>query len=125
MSAKAGAAAIADPNRRVRRHPRYRCNFPVTVTLFAGDSYRRLGAHCRDLSRAGMGILVAEELTPGDVVSLNFCFPGSAHTWEIRAIVRHRRGYHYGIEFVTITKELGKEIREFAKGLDPALEDGH
>jgi hypothetical protein len=118
MSAKAGTAASPDPNRRVRRHPRYTCNFPVTVILFAGDSYRRLDAHCRNLSEAGMGILLAEELQAGDVVSLSFYFPESSQEWEVRGVLRHRRGYHYGLEFISASTELHRIMRRFMKGLE-------
>lgn len=119
MSAKAGTAASPDPNRRVRRHPRYTCNFPVTVTLFAGDNYRRLDAHCKNLSEAGMGILLAEELEAGEVVSLSFSFPESSRGWELRAVLRYRRGYHYGLEFIAVSTELSRIMRRFMKGLEP------
>lgn len=118
MSAKAGSAPTPDPNRRVRRHSRCTCNFPMVVTLFAGDSYRRLDAHCKNLSEAGMGILLAEELAAGEVVSLRFCFPGSSQEWEVRAILRHRRGYHYGLEFISVSTELKRIMRRFMKGLE-------
>jgi len=118
MSAKAGIAPTPDPNRRVRRHLRYTCNFPVTVTLFAGDSYRRLDAHCKNLSEAGMGILLAQELVAGEVVSLKFSFPESSQEWEPRAVLRHGRGYHYGLEFISLTTELSRAIRRFVQGLD-------
>jgi hypothetical protein len=118
MSAKAGTAPSPDPNRRVRRHPRYTCNFPVTVTLFAGDSYRRLDAHCKNLSEAGMGILLAQELDAGEVVSLKFSFPESPQEWELRAVLRHRRGYHYGLEFISVGTELKRIMRRFMKGLE-------
>lgn len=64
MSAKAELATTHDPNRRQRRHSRYRCNFPVTLTLLAADCYRNLDAHCKAFSNGGMGILVAAELIP-------------------------------------------------------------
>ena len=119
MSAKAETAAILDPNRRLRRHSRYRCNFPVRVTLLAGDGYRQLDAHCKDLSKAGMGVLLAEELAPGEVLSLNFSLPGPKQQWELRGILRHRRGYYYGLEFISLTPEQSAAVRRFTQGLEP------
>jgi c-di-GMP-binding flagellar brake protein YcgR len=110
-----GTATSPDPNRRVRRHPRYTCNFPVSVTLLAGEHYRHFDAHCKNLSKGGMGILLAEELSMGEVVTLSFALSGSAQQWEIRAILRHRRGYHYGVEFVSIPPELSRTMRRFLK----------
>jgi c-di-GMP-binding flagellar brake protein YcgR len=119
MSAKAGTAATPDPNRRLRRDPRYRCNFPVTVTLLAGNGYRQLNAHCKDLSKAGMGILLAEDLALGEVLSLNFSIPGSSQQWEVRAVLRYRRSYHYGLEFISLTPEQGATLHRFVQGLEP------
>jgi len=110
-----GTATSPDPNRRVRRHPRYTCSFSVTVTLLAGEQYRHFDAHCKNLSKGGMGILLAEELTMGEVVTLSFVLSGSTQPWEVRAILRHRRGYHYGVEFVSVPPELSRAMRRVLK----------
>jgi c-di-GMP-binding flagellar brake protein YcgR len=115
---EAGTAAVPELNRRQRRHPRHRCSFPVIVTVFAGDNYQRLDAHCKDLSQAGMGILLASELAAGEVVSLAFSLPGVPSTWEVRAILRHRRGYQYGLEFISLTTEQSRTMRQFVRDLD-------
>jgi len=90
--------------RRRRRHARYYAHFPVGVTLLGGDGYKRLDAHCKDLSEAGIGILIADELALGEVASLEFSLPDGPSAWEIRAVLRHRRGYHYGFEFLSLTR---------------------
>ncbi len=90
--------------RRRRRHARYYAHFPVGVTLLGGDGYKRIEAHCKDLSEAGIGILVADELVLGEVASLEFSLPEAPSPWEVRAVLRHRRGYHYGFEFLSLTR---------------------
>ena len=50
-----------------------------------------------------MGALVAAELKIGEVASLNFSLPGQPQEWEVRAVLRHRRGFHYGFEFLALT----------------------
>jgi hypothetical protein len=104
MSSQPGKARRAMPERRHRRHPRYRSEFAVAITLFAGNQYQTLEAHCKDLSEAGMGALLAAEVPMGEVVSLNFCLPGLTEAWELRAVLRHRRGFHYGWEFLSLTE---------------------
>jgi hypothetical protein len=99
--------------RRRRRHPRYSADFPVAVTLLGGDGYKRLDAHCKDLSVAGIGMLVAEELSTGEVASLDFSLPGTPARWEVRAVLRHRRGYHYGFEFLSLTREQSETLSVF------------
>jgi hypothetical protein len=119
MAAKAGTAAIADSKRRIRRHPRYSCNFSVTVKLFAGDRYQHIDGNCKDLSQAGMGLLLAAELAEGEVLSLNFSLPGLSQKWDVRAILRHRRGYHYGLEFVSLPSELTQTVLQVLQKLKP------
>ena len=119
MSAHPGKASPA-PDRRKRRHPRYRSDFPARITLFVGDQYQKLEAHCKDLSEAGMGVLVAAELKMGEVVSLNFCLPGLIESWDVRTVLRHRRGYHYGFEFLSLTRERSEALKNYLQTLERA-----
>jgi c-di-GMP-binding flagellar brake protein YcgR len=118
MSSQAGKAPKAQAERRQRRHPRYRIEFPVTVILLSEGGHRRIDAHGRDLSTAGIGMLIAAELKLGEVAALNFALPGSQQEWKLRAVLRHRRGYHYGFEFLSIRPE---EV-SFLAGYLPKLE---
>ncbi len=111
--------AMKPIDRRRRRHPRYRADFLVTVSCFSGDAYQKLDGHCRDLSAAGIAILLATELTVGEVAGLSFSLPGSALAWEVRAVVRYRRGYHYGFEFLSLTSEQQTSLNSYFNGLEP------
>ena len=106
-------------DRRRRRHPRYRADFRVAVSHLLGDQYQKLEGHCRDLSEAGIGILVAVELNTGEVAGLSFRLPGSDLPWEVRAVARYRRGYHYGFEFLSMTGEQQRALADHFKGLEP------
>lgn len=118
MSAQPGKAVKSRAERRQRRHPRYRIEFPVTVILLSEGGHRRVDAHCRDMSVAGIGMLIASELNLGEVAALSFALPGSPQGWELRAVLRHRRGYHYGFEFLAINSEQVN----FLTGYLPKLE---
>jgi c-di-GMP-binding flagellar brake protein YcgR len=118
MSSQPGKALKARAERRQRRHPRYRVEFPVTVILLSDGEHRRIDAHGRDLSTAGIGMLIAAELKLGEVAALNFALPGSPQEWKLRAVLRHRRGYHYGFEFLSIRPEEAS----FLAGYLPKLE---
>jgi hypothetical protein len=91
----------------------------VTVGLLAGTAYLRLEGHGRDLSVAGIGILLAAELAGGEVVGLRFSLPESGD-WEVRAVMRHRRGYHYGFEFLALTAAQKELLAEHVQGLERA-----
>ena len=118
MSTIPKKALKAALNRLRRRYPRYRCEFPVTVSLFAGEERQQLNAHCRDLSEAGIGVLIAAELTPGDVASLAFTLPGRSQSWEARAVLRHRRGFHYGFEFLSLSDQQIKLLQGYLSSLE-------
>jgi c-di-GMP-binding flagellar brake protein YcgR len=122
MSSQPGNAAKRAPERRKRRYPRYRSEFPVRVTLFSGEEHQFLDAHCRDLSAAGIGMLLAAELTPGEVVELSFSPPGLDH-FRIRAVLRHRRGYHYGFEFLSLSEQQSNVVSGYLANLERADSD--
>lgn len=121
MSSQPGKSLKSTAARRQRRYPRYRSEFPVKVTLFSGAEHQQLDAHCRDLSEAGIGMLVAAELQVGEVVSLNFSLPGVPQAYsDVRAVLRHRRGYHYGFEFLSISEPQNKALADYFPSLERA-----
>jgi hypothetical protein len=119
MPASTPKRATNQIDRRRRRHPRYRGDFRVTVSYLLGDDYQKLEGHCGDLSEAGIGILLAAELNGGEVTGLRFTLPGAAIPWEVRAVVRFRRGYHYGFEFLSLAGEQQESLKNYLKGLEP------
>jgi hypothetical protein len=120
MSVSTPKPAKTPTDRRRRRHPRYQSDFRVAVTHLLGNAYQKLEGHSRDLSEAGIGVLLAAELNVGEVASLNFSLSGSATAWEVRAVVRYRRGYHYGFEFLSLTNDQRESLKGFLTGLPPA-----
>lgn len=120
MTPKPGKAFLDAPGRRQRRFPRYRSSFPVSVTLLAAGRYEQLDAHCKDLSEAGIGVLLAAELTSGEVVYLKFKLPGVPEPWEVRGVLRHRRGYHYGFEFLSLSPEQDGMLKQLVRSLERA-----
>jgi PilZ domain len=118
MPASTPKPAIHPADRRRRRHARFRGDFRVTVSILQGHEYHKLEGHCRDLSEAGMGILLAAELNVGEVVGLSFALPGVS-PWELRAVLRFRRGYQYGFEFLSLPAKQREVLRNHLKGLTP------
>jgi hypothetical protein len=116
MPASNPKPATNQPERRRRRHPRYRDDFGVAVTLLLGSHYQKIDGHCRDLSEAGIGLLLATDLKVGDVAGLSFSLRDSI-PWEVRAVLRYRRGYHYGFEFLSLTVAQQEFLRAYLKNL--------
>jgi c-di-GMP-binding flagellar brake protein YcgR len=123
MSAHPGKARKRVLERRQRRYPRYRAEFPVTLTLFSGNEHKHLDGHCRDLSQAGIGVLIASELAVGEVMSLSFTLPGVPEPWNLRAVLRCRRGYHYGFEFLSLSAQQLNTLAEHVSNLERADSD--
>lgn len=120
MTAPTRKPAVEPIDRRRRRHPRYRANFQVTASYLAGNQYKKFEGHCSDLSESGLGMLLATDIGNGEVVGLNFSFPGANKGMELRAVVRYRRGYHYGFEFLSITAEQRESVKTYLGTLEPA-----
>lgn len=53
-----------------------------------------------DVSEGGVLVFAGMELKTGDEVAIEFTPPFSAGPVRAKGVVRHRRGYNYGIEFV-------------------------
>jgi PilZ domain len=88
------------------------------MTFLSGNKRLRLEGHGTDLSEAGIGILVAAELNVGEVVGLGFTV-GGTFPRDLRAVLRYRRGYHYGFEFLSLSTEQQESLREHVKSLKP------
>lgn len=119
MPASTPKPATNQVDRRRRRHARYRGDFRVNVSCLQGNHYQKLEGHCRDLSESGIGILLAAELDGGEVAGLSFSFPGSDLLWDVRAVVRYRRGYQYGFEFLSLTAEQRELLKTHFKDFQP------
>jgi hypothetical protein len=117
MPASSPKPATLQADRRRRRHPRYRDEFRVTVSCLLENRYQKLEGYCKDLSEAGIGILLAAELNGGEVAGLNFSLAGSGPPWEVRGVVRYRRGYHYGFEFLSLTAAQREFLQSYLQGL--------
>ncbi len=76
--------------------------------------------HCRDLSEGGIGLLLARDLDIGDVAGLNFSLSPFDEPWDVRAVIRHRHGYHYGLEFLTLGEEQKANLRKHFRGQEEA-----
>jgi hypothetical protein len=109
-----------ESDRRHRRFPRYRTNFPVAVELLLEKGYKRLAGQCKDLSIAGIGALLAEELAMGEVLALTFSLPVSTVVWHVRTVVRHRRKCHHGLEFLSLSQEQSTLLAAYLAGLERA-----
>lgn len=66
-----------------------------------------------DMSEGGVLVFAGMELKTGDEVTIEFTPPYASGPVRARGIVRHRRGYNYGIEFLQDTEADKEQIEKF------------
>ena len=90
-----------------RRYPRYTLDRPLLAHLYCTESsaltYR---GRCRELSEGGIGAALAEQLSPGEVVTLEF-----SPTLKVYGAVRYLRGFYHGFEFVLLRDRQREAIK--------------
>ncbi|HEX9255883.1 MAG TPA: PilZ domain-containing protein [Candidatus Angelobacter sp.] len=104
----------ASPERAVfRRWQRYRLNLPIRI-IFANDGTTKImSGRGNDMSEGGVLVFAGLELKTGNEVSIEFTPPFASGPVRARGVVRHRRGYNYGIEFLLDTKEDQEQTEKF------------
>ena len=97
---------MADPNRlvvqnaAVRRGQRLLLNIPVCLVVERPDKVLFVSARFRDISDDGMAIFAGVELAIDSEIQVEFTPPYNKGPLRVRAVVRNRRKYVYGLEFL-------------------------
>jgi hypothetical protein len=65
-----------------------------------------------------MGTVLTAEVEAGEVVSLEFALPDSSEAFAVRAIVRYRRGFMHGLEFLGLSSTQESAITSFCANLE-------
>jgi len=102
-----------------RRHDRYRADFPLKASVLREEGYIEIQGRCADIGHGGMGTVLTAEVEKGEVLSLEFHLPFSTESFLVRAIVRYRRGFVHGLEFLGLSEEQQATIDAFCDGLVP------
>lgn len=66
-----------------------------------------------DVSEGGVLVFAGMELKTGDEVAIEFTPPFAVGPVRAKGIVRHRRGYNYGIEFLQDTATDREQTERF------------
>jgi hypothetical protein len=98
-----------------RRWQRYRLNLPIRLIVSREDSTRIADGRANDISEGGMLIFAGMELRSDDRVLVEFTPPYSSDPIRAPGIVRHRRGYNYGVEFSPETEVDEQETERLRK----------
>ena len=98
-----------EPSRRAfRRHP---LNVPLDLIALRSGIPEDLPGRCTDISEAGLGAVVAGELSSGQQVAIELRLPRVAVPVRARAIVRHQARLQCGLELVGLSPDQKDMIR--------------
>src|SRR5262249_14203722 len=107
-----------------RRYSRHRADFPLKATSLNEHGYNEIRGRCADIGRGGMGTVLTAEVQAGEVVSLEFALPNSTEAFALRAIVRYRRGFMHGLEYLGLSTAQEESISAFCANLEVVTELG-
>ncbi len=86
---------------------------PVQVSLFEDSRYVDLSGEASDFSATGLCLILTRQLEKGTAITMHLQLPYNSQMMDVRGIVRHRSGFHHGIEFISLTPE-SKQLLERA-----------
>ncbi len=104
----------------VRRWPRYKLEVPVRVLAQKRGKTSIAQGRGNELNEGGMAVFAGIELAVDEEVALEFTPPYSGQPIRVRCLVRDRKGYCYGLEFLTVTVDDHQsvtQIRNVLRGL--------
>ena len=85
------------PSPSTRRWQRHPVDLPVRVAVTDGFSTTLVSGRGTELSEGGMELYAGIGLKPGDLLEVEFGIP---RCLRMMAVVRHRSGYCFGVEFI-------------------------
>ncbi len=104
----------------LRRWPRYRLEVPLRIVAQKTAKTVIVQGRGNELNEGGMAVFAGIELALQEEVAVEFTPPYSGDPIRVRAIVRNRKGYSYGVEFLTRTIDDHQnvdQIRTVLRGL--------
>jgi len=106
-----------------RRWLRYRLQLPIRLIINREENIRIVDGRASDVSEGGMLIFAGQELRPGDKVAIEFTPPYSNAPARAPGVIRHRRGYNYGVEFQPENASDQEQIDKFRSLMQLAAGD--
>lgn len=108
-----------------RRYPRFPLDVDVLVKLFGPEGLSDFRGRSFELGQNGLGAMLAGEISPGEVVTLELALPASETPLKLRAVVRYRDGLRHGFEFLGRDESQQEVIRQTCELLAAAKTQKH
>jgi hypothetical protein len=89
-------------SRSRRRYPRHQLDVRILVHTFREGVSNTIWGRSNAVGQEGIGATLTGHLEIGEVVALEYPLPLSPHPMKLRAIVRYKNGFQYGLEFLAV-----------------------
>ena len=100
-----------------RRWPRYKVELRLKVFLARSEGRGFTFAQGSDVSEGGMAAYIPAEIEVGEIVGIEATLPYSKQEIAIRAQVRNKNGFRYGLEYVLISDDHREALSKSLKAL--------
>ena len=108
----------SNPFDKERRWERFRLDIKIRARFQrAGGSQIVLG-NGSNVSEGGMSAYLPADLKDDETITLELSLPKASRTLFLRAAIRYRDGYRYGLEFLGIGEAEREQIRIFLNALN-------
>lgn len=97
-----------------KRFPRFVIDFQLTAATADGGAGPIVRGRSTDISIGGVGAVMLGDLNVEQVVTLNFVLPIVHQRVRVRATIKHRNGFRYGFEFLSLSGPDRKAIERLA-----------
>src|SRR3954454_928332 len=109
LGIQAGQTGATGDDRRFAA--RFKVDLKVRVQIRSGATLRTVHAQASDLSLGGLAMYLPADLALGETIELEFTLPYTSSPVTVLAIVRNRRSYQYGVEYVNLLPSIAVAIR--------------
>jgi c-di-GMP-binding flagellar brake protein YcgR len=109
LGTQAGQAHATGDDRRFTA--RFKVDLKVRVQIRSGSTSRTVHGQASDISNGGLALYLPADLTVGETIELEFILPYTTSSVTTLAVVRNRRSYQYGVEYVNLLPSAGAAIR--------------
>ena len=92
-------------------------DFLLKATVLREVGYVEIAGRCGDIGDGGMGTVLTAQVAKGEVVALEFNLNASRAALIVHAIVRYRKGFVHGLEFLGLSPEQQAAIEAFCQSL--------
>jgi c-di-GMP-binding flagellar brake protein YcgR len=102
-----------DVDSAVRKFKRIKVDIRVRMRRSEASEAESSVVRTYELSVGGMSVYATEALKPGTMVRAELSLPPVAERFEVTAVVKNRRGFRLGMEFVDLADNVKVEIQRY------------